>query len=100
MVVFLDEKDIEAGRSIARSVRKSIEHCDEFIVLLSRASIDRPWVLIEMGAAWGMHKPIIVIIDKVGPKEIPDIVSLNKALDLNDFDQYVKQLLKRVKARR
>jgi len=98
--VFLDEKDIEAGQSIADSVRESIEQCDEFVVLLSRYSKDRPWVLIEMGAAWGLKKPIIAIIDKIAPKEMPDIVSPYKAVDLNDSDQYINQLVKRVTARR
>jgi len=46
-------------------------------------------VLIEVGAAWGLRKPIIAIIDKIGPNEMPDIVSPNKAIDLNDFDQYI-----------
>jgi hypothetical protein len=96
---FLDEKDIEVGESIADSIRTSIEQCDEFLVLLSRYSKDRPWVLIEMGAAWGLRKPIIAVIDKVGPKEMPDIISPYKATDLNDFDQYVDQLLKRMTKR-
>ena len=85
---------------IADSVRTNIEKCDEFLVLFSRYSKDRPWVLAEMGAAWGLQKPIIVIIDKVGPKEMPDIVSPYRAVDLNDFDEYLGQLLKRVKSRR
>jgi hypothetical protein len=97
--VFLDEKDIEAGQQIAESIRRSIEQCNEFVVLLSRYSKDRPWVLIEMGAAWGLRKPIVAIIDKIGPKEMPDIISLHKAIDLNDFDQYANQLLKRARVR-
>jgi hypothetical protein len=98
--VFFDEKDIEGGQSIPDSVRTGIEKCDEFVVLLSRYSKDSPWVLIEMGAAWGLRKPIIAIIDKIGPKEMPDIVSPYKAIDLNDFDQYITQFLKRTKAAR
>lgn len=60
-------------------------------------------MLIEMGAAWGLRKPIIAIIaiiDKVGPKEMPDILSPFKAIDLNDFDQYIDQFLRRAKAGR
>jgi hypothetical protein len=53
-----------------------------------------------MGAAWGLRKPIIAIIDKVGPKEMPDILSPFKAIDLNDFDQYIDQFLRRTKAGR
>jgi len=95
--VFVDEKEIEGGQSIPEAVRAGIEQCDEFVVLLSRYSKDRPWVLIEMGAAWGLRKPIVAIIDKIGPKEMPDIINAYKAIDLNDFDQYITQLLKRVK---
>ena len=95
--VFFDEKDIEGGQSIPDSVRTGIERCDEFVVLLTRNSKDRPWVLIEMGAAWGLRKPIIAIIDKIGPKEMPDILSPFKAIDLNDFDQYIDQFLRRTK---
>lgn len=98
--VFFDEKDIEGGQSIADTVRVGIERCDELVVLLSRYSKDRPWVLIEMGAAWGLRKPIVAIIDKIGPKEMPDILSPHKAIDLNDFDQYITQLVKRTKAGR
>lgn len=98
--VFFDEKDIEGGQSIPDSVRAGIEKCDEFVVLLSRYSKDRPWVLIEKGAAWGLRKPIIAIIDKIGPREMPDIISPYKAIDLNDFDEYVAQFLRRMKAAR
>jgi hypothetical protein len=54
----------------------------------------------EVGAAWGLRKPIIAIIDKVGPKEMPDILSSYKAIDLNDFDQYIQEFVRRTKARR
>ena len=59
---FLDEKDIEGGESIPESIRENIEGCDEFLVFLSRYSIDREWVLIEIGAAWGLNKPVIPIV--------------------------------------
>lgn len=89
---FLDEKDMAIGESIRESIRKNIQECDEFLVLLSRYSIDRPWVLIEIGAAWVLGKRIITIIDKVTPEEMPDIITPYKAIDLNDFDKYLEQL--------
>jgi len=51
---FLDEKDIHGGDSIPESIRAKIRECHEFVVLLSRYSIDRQWVLVEVGAAWGL----------------------------------------------
>lgn len=97
---FLDEKDIQAGESIAESIRKNIQDCDEFIVLLTRYSVVRPWVLIEIGAAWGLQKRIVTIIDKVSPDEMPDITTPFKAIDLNNFDEYLEELLKRAKGAR
>jgi len=94
---FLDEKDIAGGESIPESIRKNIQECSEFLVFLSRYSIDRPWVLIEIGAAWVLGKRITAIIDKVTPEEMPDIITPYKALDLNSFDEYLEQLLGRVK---
>ena len=46
--VFLDEKDIDAGQLIAESIRTSIEECDEFVVLLTRYSKDRPTSTISI----------------------------------------------------
>ena len=98
--VFLDEKDIEGGQSIPDSVRAAIKRCDEFLVLMTRYSKDRPWVLLEMGGAWILDKYMVAIIDKIGPREMPDIIYPYKAIDLNDFDTYPQQVLKRAKVTR
>ncbi|MSV34261.1 MAG: toll/interleukin-1 receptor domain-containing protein [Bryobacterales bacterium] len=96
--VFLDEKDIEVGQHIAEEVREAIERCDEFVVLLSPNSKGREWVLIEMGAAWGLKKQIMTILHSLSPQEMPDITYPHKAVDLNDFDDvYLEQLRKRLK---
>ena len=94
---FLDAKDIEGGDSIHEAIRQNLRECDELVVLLSPYSINRPWVLIEVGAAWALGKRVIAIIDKVTPQEMPDILSHQKALDLNEFDEYLEQLLARAR---
>ena len=94
---FLDEKDIEGGESIPEAIRKNIQECNEFLVLLSRYSINRPWVLIEIGAAWLAGKRIVAIMDKVSPKELPEVIVSCKAIDLNSFDEYLEQLVNRAK---
>ena len=71
--VFLDEKDIEAGQHIAEEIREAIEQCEEFVVLLSPNSKGREWVLIEMGAAWGLKKQIMTILHNLSPQEMPEI---------------------------
>jgi hypothetical protein len=95
--VFLDEKDIKGGDRIAEVIKSNIQSCDELLVLLSRYSIDRPWVLTEIGAAWGLDKRIVTIIDKVTPEEMPAISIQYRAIDLNDFGKYLDELFDRVK---
>lgn len=94
---FLDERDIEIGDSIPDTIRQRIKECNEFLVLLTKNSINRPWVLIEISAAWGHGKRIIAVIDKVTPEEMPEIMLPYKAVDLNGLDEYVGQLLDRVR---
>ena len=94
---FLDERDIEVGDSIPETIRQNIKKCNEFLVLLTRNSINRPWVMIEMSAAWGHRKRIAAVIDKVTPEELPEIILPYKAIDLNAFDEYLDQVLARAK---
>ena len=94
---FLAEKDIHGGDPISDSIRSSIERCNEFVVLLSKYSTDRQWVLVEVGAAWALRKHVVAITDKVTPEEMPDITRSHKAIDLNDFDTYLKELVERAK---
>jgi TIR domain-containing protein len=97
--VFLDVKDIEGGESIPESVRRSIQDCGELVVLLTTNSITRPWVLIEIGAAWGLEKRIVAIIDRVAPQDMPDVIHQDLAIDLNNFDTYLSQLVRRARSR-
>jgi TIR domain len=95
MRTFLDERDIQIGDSIPESIRTSIRECTEFLVLLTKNSINRPWVLIEISAAWGHGKRIIAVVDKVAPEEMPEIIIPYKAVDLNDLDEYIQQVIAR-----
>jgi hypothetical protein len=97
---FLDERGIGIGDSIPETIRQNIENCNEFLVLLTRNSINRPWVMIEISAAWGQRKRIAAIIDKVTPEEMPEIILPYKAVDLNDLDDYIDQLLERARGSR
>ena len=92
---FLDEKDIGGGDAIHDAIRTSIQECDELLVLMSQYSVNRPWVLIEIGAAWGLAKRVVPVVDKVSPDQMPDILFQQKAIDLNDLDDYLTELSQR-----
>lgn len=97
---FLDEKSLEAGASIPEEIRRHLESCEEFLVLLTSLSVSRQWVLLELGAAWGLRKRIVAITDKIADDDLPDIIRQTKACELNDFDGFVSELVGRAKRRR
>jgi TIR domain len=49
--VWLDEREIQVGQSIARSIRKGIERSDFFLLVISEPSNQSTWVQHELDAA-------------------------------------------------
>lgn len=97
-VTFRDDRDINGGDSIPEEIRTQIQVSRELVVLLTPESVDRPWVLLEVGAAWGRRRNyrIVPVLCHVTVDAIPDIIEGKKAFHLNDFDQYLKELARRV----
>ncbi len=97
--IFRDDHDIDGGDDIPETIRSQIKQSRELVVLLTPESVDRPWILLEVGAAWGWRKNyrIVPVLCHVTVDAIPDIIKGKKAFHLNDFDQYLKDLRERVK---
>lgn len=96
---FRDDRDINGGDSIPEEIRTQIQVSRELVVLLTPESVDRPWVLLEVGAAWGRRRNyrIVPVLCHVAVDAIPDIIEGKKAFHLNEFGQYLDELSKRVK---
>src|SRR5687768_5483964 len=96
---FRDDRDIDGGDDIPEAIRSQIKQSRELVVLLTPKSVDRPWVLLEVGAAWGWRNDyrIVPVLYHVTVDAIPDIIKGKKAFQLNEFDQYLKELQRRVK---
>ena len=96
-VTFRDDRDIAGGDDIPDSIREAIDSSEEMVVLLTPASVHRPWVLMEVGAAWQRGMRIIGIRQHIEIEPIPAMLQSKKIVDLNDFDQYLDELVKRVR---
>lgn len=94
---FRDDRDINGGDDIPEEIRQQIKRSQELVVLLTPESVSREWVLLEVGAAWGWRKRIVAILDHIDINPIPEIIKSKKAIKLNDFDNYVNEVCKRVK---
>lgn len=93
-VTFRDDRDIDGGDDIPDEVRRQIVRSSEMVVLLTPESVDRPWVLLEVGAAWGRRQKarIVAVLCHVEVDSIPDIIGSKKAVPINKLDDYLKQL--------
>jgi TIR domain len=94
---FLDEVDLEGGDRILGTIKANLHACEEFVILLSPQSVTRQWVLVELGGAWTLDKRVMAITYNLTAEKIPDIIDHDKSYDLNDFDRYVAELIRRVK---
>lgn len=93
---FLDEKDIKTGQSLDLSIKDHLGSCDDFLVLLSPASKKSEWVLIELGGAIALGKTIVPILLYVGPNELPQVINLKLARDINDIQLYYEEVKSRL----
>jgi hypothetical protein len=96
---FRDDRDILGGDDIPEMIRKNIIRADEMLVLLTPESVDRQWVLLEVGAAWGRKQRhrIVAVLCHVTVDTIPNMIASKKALPLNDLETYLKELKERVR---
>lgn len=101
--VFLDAGTIDYGDDFRALLLDELASFDELLVLLTKSSLGRPWVIAEIGAALIRKKRIVAI--RYGPSEselqklgVLSLLGANTLLRLDDFDSYVTQLAARVQA--
>ena len=69
---FMAEKDIQVATQWQDSIRAALIGSKRILVVLTPRSINRPWVLMETGAAWALGKPLIPALSHVAPNELLD----------------------------
>lgn len=90
------EKDLAGGGIIVAEIIHGIDVCQEAIVLLSPNTLRRPdWVIFEIGAIRGQHKRVTPILNNVHPEDIGPVKDI-RAVELNGFDQFLRELRKRI----
>jgi hypothetical protein len=99
---FLDESEIDAGADFEEDIRKFLERAHELVVLLTPWALERPYVWIELGAAWGRRIPIVALLLGITPGElqsrpgVPVLLKKRDLLQLNNIEAYLEQLRRRV----
>jgi len=78
-----DTKSIKVGANWLDVIHSALEQASAVIVLCSKASVSRPWVQFELGAAW-MRDITIIPVCHSGMKitELPMPLSLRNGMDI------------------
>jgi hypothetical protein len=101
-VTFLDEAEIAIGAKFETDILAALRKSDELVVLLTPWALDRPYVWMEIGAAWYKDIPIIAVLLGITPKEIQEhpratiAIKERNIIHLNDIDRYFEQLEQRI----
>lgn len=103
---FLDEADVDIGAEFEEDIREFLDKADELLVLFTPWALDRPYVWIEIGAAWQRRLPIVVVLLGLSAKDFqahpnaPVFLKKRDIIRLNELDQYLKQLSSRTRPRK
>jgi hypothetical protein len=92
---FLDENNLSTGDDFEHTIQRELARCDDFLVLLTKRSIGREWVLIELGGALALRKRIVPILHLIEPEQIPGAIGKNLARRLSDIGRYYDELRER-----
>lgn len=101
-IPFLDEADIDVGAEFEEDIRDFLDKADELLVLFTPWAFERPYVWVEIGAAWIKRIPIVVVLHGLTYKDFqshpnaPVFLKKRDIIRLNNIDQYLEQLGSRV----
>ena len=93
---WLDERDLKGGGDIRKEINDGMHDCQEVVVLFSPNSVDSHWVSFEIGASYAKRKHLTPILNNVSHSSVTLLQGI-KAIELNNFSQYLTELKKRMK---
>lgn len=99
---FLDVVDIATGDVFEDVMRTQLDEADELLVLLTPEALERPYVWMEVGAAWMQQKRIIGVLYRVSAADLatrertPALLRSIHLRPLNEFEVYLDELRERI----
>ena len=99
---FMDAANIDIGDQFEEKLLAELKLSKELLVLFTPWSLERPYVWMEIGAAWVLNLRIAVVLhgltntDIIANPKIPVKIKASDVVIINDIDDYFEQLKKRV----
>ncbi len=99
---FLDQTRIAVGAKFEEDILQALRVAHELVVLITPWALERPYVWLEIGAAWLRGIPIVVVLLGLTVAQfheranVPVALRERNLISLNNFDRYVSELRDRV----
>lgn len=99
---FLDAIDIDLGDNFRTVILEEIERCNELLVLLTPSSLQRAWVLAEVGAALSKGRRVVAIrfgleMEELHRRGIVSLIGDTQIIELDNVDDYIEAIVKRAR---
>lgn len=76
---------LPTGKNWFNQITKHLRSADCFLVVLTHASMAKPWVCFETGAAWFSGKPLVPVLGSgLSADDVPEPLRLLQLLSLDD----------------
>ena len=87
---------LATGRAWPSVIPGEISRCDVFIVVISPDSLESEWVLLELGAAWALKKPMIALATRPDITTIPGAPGPVEVINIEEIEKpgVLQRLLK------
>ena len=91
------EQTPNRGDSVDLGLRRALQKADEVVLILTDRSLNNPYLLFELGAAFSMRKRVIPLLVGVTDAEIPPLIAQFQYVKYPDLRLYLTELEKRAK---
>jgi hypothetical protein len=86
------------GETIDFDLRRLLRKADEVVLILTDRSLNNPYLLIEMGAAFSLRKRVIPILVGIEESEVPPLIAELGYMRYSDLRRYLSELEQRVRS--
>ncbi len=85
-VRLLSADDLSAGSDWQTKLRDALINSNLFVMVVSPDALASPWLLQELGAAWALEKPILVVVAGTTlPMKLPVELEQKQFARIRDF---------------
>jgi hypothetical protein len=86
------------GETIDFDLRRLLRKADEVVLILTDPSLNNPYLLLEMGAAFSLRKRVIPILVGIEESEIPPLIAELGYVRYANLRGYLSELEQRVRS--